>query len=111
MSQHVELFKTTKSLNYKNFKCVNEFYNYIEDFYISYFLISYDDIFEDENVIFYSIHCTMKDKYENLIDYKFVDSITTNFDFALHIFDIISKNSVTPNTLKDCIYDILVSEF
>lgn len=111
MSQHVELFKITKSSNYKNFECINEYYNYIEDFYIAYFLISYDDVFENENVIFYSIHCALVDKNEILIDYQFIDSITTKFDFALHIFDIISKNSVTPNTLKDCVYDILVSEF
>lgn len=99
------------SLGLKDITICNNLCGCINNYELTYTLFSYTDLFENEQVTFYAIYVGMNDTINNKTEQKIVYEITTDEYFAKDILNIIHKNLVTPITLKDCVYDLLVERY
>ena len=78
-----------------------------DDFSIKYILKKISKVWSDKEV---HMHNLVLQKMINgdLIEEKEVEDITTNEKFAVEIYDKIKDNFVTPCTLLDCVYNLIV---
>ncbi len=60
-----------------------------------------------ENIFTYSISVELKNSSGIQTDSTTCQDITSLFDEAMRIFNIVSKGAVTPITLNDVIYDLI----
>ncbi|MGL5973375.1 MAG: DUF6514 family protein [Oscillospiraceae bacterium] len=111
MSQYIESLKfCTNNIDVDNFN-FNKFTRVkIKEYFVDYFLLMRDTIFENDKIQFYCIASTISNE-TGYFDSDIVMDVTTDEDFAVEIFLSICKNVVTPVTLKDCVYDIIFDKY